>query len=66
MKKIYVFLILITISSTLTACGGQESIQTPDMEWMSLDSTIVRAHPCAAGALKKTEGSNMAMNERRE
>jgi transposase len=26
----------------------------PDMEWIALDSTIVRAHPCAAGALKKT------------
>ena len=26
----------------------------PDMEWLLLDSTIIRAHPCAAGALKKT------------
>jgi transposase len=26
----------------------------PDREWLLLDSTIVRAHPCAAGALKKT------------
>src|SRR5512135_1871306 len=26
----------------------------PDLEWLSADSTIVRAHPCAAGALKKT------------
>lgn len=26
----------------------------PDLEWLLLDSTIVRAHPCAAGALKKT------------
>lgn len=25
----------------------------PDMENVMLDSTIVRAHPCAAGALKK-------------
>ena len=25
----------------------------PDREWLLLDSTIVRAHPCAAGALKK-------------
>jgi transposase len=26
----------------------------PDMEYIMLDSTLVRAHPCAAGALKKT------------
>lgn len=26
----------------------------PDMEWLSMDSTVVRAHPCAAGAGKKT------------
>ncbi len=26
----------------------------PDMENLIIDSTIVRAHPCAAGALKKT------------
>jgi transposase len=26
----------------------------PDREWLLLDSTIIRAHPCAAGALKKT------------
>lgn len=26
----------------------------PDMECLMLDSTVVRAHPCAAGALKKT------------
>jgi len=26
----------------------------PDMEHLILDSTIVRAHPCAAGASKKT------------
>ena len=28
----------------------------PDMENILLDSTIVRAHPCAAGASKKVEG----------
>ena len=28
----------------------------PDMEWLLLDSTIVRAHPCAAGAPKKKGG----------
>lgn len=26
----------------------------PDMECLMLDSTVIRAHPCAAGALKKT------------
>jgi transposase len=30
--------------------------QTPDLEWLLLDSTTIRAHPCAAGALKKTVG----------
>jgi transposase len=29
---------------------------TPDLEWLLLDSTIIRAHPCAAGAQKKTVG----------
>lgn len=28
----------------------------PDMEWILLDSTIVRAHPCAAGAPQKNGG----------
>ena len=28
----------------------------PDMESLILDSTIIRAHPCAAGAQKKTAG----------
>ena len=27
----------------------------PDMEYIMIDSTILRAHACAAGALKKTE-----------
>ena len=35
----------------------QHFVDDPDMEWMSLDSTIVRAHPYAAGALKKTADS---------
>jgi hypothetical protein len=26
----------------------------PDMEYIMLDSTVVRAHPCAVGAPKKT------------
>ncbi len=28
----------------------------PDMEWLLLDSTVVRAHPCAAGAPQKNGG----------
>lgn len=31
----------------------QHFAHDPDMENLILDSTIVRAHPCAAGALKK-------------
>jgi transposase len=31
-------------------------IDDPDLEYLILDSTVVRAHPCAAGALKKTAG----------
>jgi len=30
-----------------------EVLQDPDLEWLILDSTIIRAHPCAAGAEKK-------------
>jgi transposase len=33
----------------------QHFADDPDMENLILDSTIVRAHPCAAGASKKTE-----------
>ena len=29
-----------------------EALQDPDLEWLMLDSTVVRAHPCAAGAKK--------------
>jgi len=28
-------------------------LQDPDVEWLILDSTIIRAHPSAAGAQKK-------------
>jgi transposase len=28
----------------------------PDMEYLIIDSTVIRAHPCAAGALKKSGG----------
>ena len=31
-------------------------VDEPDMEHLILDSTVVRAHPCAAGAPKKTAG----------
>ena len=31
----------------------QHCAADPDLEHLILDSTIVRAHPCAAGALKK-------------
>ena len=31
-------------------------IDDPDMEHLIVDSTVVRAHPSAAGALKKTVG----------
>lgn len=34
----------------------QHFASDPDMENLILDSTIVRAHPCAAGAPKKTVG----------
>ena len=29
-----------------------EALQDPDLEWLILDSTVVRAHACAAGAKK--------------
>ncbi len=31
-------------------------VHEPDMEHLIIDSPIVRAHPCAAGAAKKTVG----------
>ena len=31
----------------------QHFVEDPDMENVIIDSTVVRAHPCAAGALKK-------------
>jgi transposase len=33
-----------------------DALQDPDLEWLILDSTVVRAHPCAAGAKKKRTG----------
>ena len=32
------------------------ALQDPDLEWLVLDSTVIRAHPCAAGAKKKRTG----------
>ncbi len=34
----------------------QHFAQDPDMEWLIIDSTIIRAHPCAGGALKTSGG----------
>jgi transposase len=34
-------------------------VDDPDMEWLLLDSTVVRAHPCAAGAPKKKGGQTV-------
>ena len=34
-----------------------EALQDPDLEWLILDSTIIRAHPHAAGAKKKADGT---------
>ena len=31
-------------------------INDPDMEWLLIDSTVVRAHPCAAGAPQSSGG----------
>ena len=33
-----------------------EALQDPDLEWLILDSTVVRAHPHAAGAKKRPTG----------
>ena len=34
-----------------------EVFKDPDLEWLILDSTIIRAHPCAAGARRRPDGS---------
>lgn len=33
----------------------QRTIEMPDMEWLLMDSTVVRSHACAAGSPKKKE-----------
>src|SRR5262249_11518224 len=47
------------------AAGGvwarlMDVLRDPDLEWLILDSTAVRAHPCAAGA--KKSGTAAAAN----
>jgi transposase len=41
-----------------------EALQDPDMEWLILDSTVIRAHPSAAGASKKL-GRQSLLDQRR-
>lgn len=33
------------------------TLQDPDLEWLIIDSTVIRAHPCAAGARKNPDGT---------
>ena len=35
---------------------GFDALQDADLEWLILDSTVIRAHPSAAGAKKKRTG----------
>ena len=41
-------------------------IDEPDMEYLIIDSTIVRAHPCAAGASSKKGGNNLRLSAEAE
>src|SRR4051794_25425071 len=34
-----------------------KALEDPDLEWLIIDSTIIRAHPCAAGARKGAGGT---------
>ena len=36
----------------------QHLVDDPDMEHLLIDSTVIRAHPCAAGALKRNGGQD--------
>jgi transposase len=36
----------------------QHFVDDPDMEHLIVDSTVIRAHPCAAGALQKSGGQD--------
>lgn len=40
------------------------ALQDPDLEWLILDSTVVRAHPAAAGAKKKRTGVGVRRSRR--
>lgn len=40
-----------------------DALQDPDLEWLILDSTVIRAHPCAAGAKKKADGTSGQENQ---
>jgi transposase len=35
----------------------RQAASDPDLEWLIVDSTTIRAHPCAAGASKKRRSS---------
>src|SRR5207302_10178670 len=39
------------------------ALQDPDLEWLILDSTVIRAHPCAAGAKKRPTGRGARTNK---
>jgi len=39
-----------------------EALQDPDLEWLILDSTVIRAHPHAAGAKKNRTGPGARTN----
>ena len=41
-----------------------EALQDPDLEWLILDSTVIRAHPRAAGAEKKATGRGARTSRR--
>ena len=40
-----------------------EALQDPDLEWLILDSTVIRAHPHAAGAKKKRTAAAARTNK---
>ena len=44
--------------------GLFDALQDPDLEWLILDSTIIRAHPAAAGAKKKRTGPGARTSRR--
>jgi transposase len=41
-----------------------DALQDPDLEWLILDSTVIRAHPHAAGAKKKVTAAAGNPNRR--